>query len=52
MEEQRLFERPPDVGVRGHALEVGGGELGELVLRQVLVLLLGEGRGFVQGLRR
>lgn len=32
VEQQRLFERPADVGVCGGALEVGGGKLGKLVL--------------------
>lgn len=33
VEQQRLFERPSDVRVRGGALEVGGSKLGKLVLQ-------------------
>lgn len=50
VEEQRLFQWSSDVGVGGDALEVGGCKLGKLVLRQILLLLLGQRRGFVQHL--
>ena len=32
VKQQRLFQRPSDVGVSGNTLEVGGCKLGELVL--------------------
>lgn len=40
VEQQRLFERSSDVRVCGVALEVGGGKLGELVLRQVVLIIV------------
>lgn len=40
MKKKWLFERSSDVGVGGNTLEVGGRKLGELVFRQIFMLIL------------
>lgn len=40
VKKQRLFEWSSDVCVGGNTLEVGGCKLGELVFRQIFIILL------------
>lgn len=41
MEKEGLFEWSSDVGVSGNPLEIGGCKFGELVFRQIFMLVIG-----------
>ena len=50
VKKQRLLQRPSDVRVSGNSLEVGGGKLRELVVRQILLFFIGQRQSFIQQL--